>query len=86
MTRSLLRLKTDVPLDFDWDQWHIQDYDSPRLQTLFREWGFRGFAEQVRGAAEKPAPVKEARKEPKGEQGGLFDQEEDDSAQPQAAD
>jgi DNA polymerase-1 len=46
--RQLIRLKTDVDLPLDWDAWRLHDMDAPRLLALFREWGFRGFADQVR--------------------------------------
>ncbi len=51
MTRNLVRLRTDVEVPLDWDGWRLHEMDSPRLLSLFREWGFRGFAEQVRSAS-----------------------------------
>jgi DNA polymerase-1 len=50
-SRQLVRLATDVPMTFDWDGWRLQDWNAPRLLELCREWGFRGFAEQVRKEA-----------------------------------
>src|SRR5262249_25466573 len=46
--RQLVKLVTDVPMEFNWDQWPLQSWDAPRLLALFQEWGFRGLAEQVR--------------------------------------
>src|SRR5262249_25700210 len=46
--QQLVRLATDVPLQVDWEGWRLQDWDATRLLALFREWGFRGFADQVR--------------------------------------
>jgi DNA polymerase I len=57
MSRRLVRLETDVRVPLDWDGWRIREWDAERLVTLFREWGFRTFAEQVRSqspAAGKP--------------------------------
>jgi DNA polymerase-1 len=48
MSRRLVRLETEVPLPLEWDQWRLQEWDAERLVVLFREWGFRSFAEQVR--------------------------------------
>jgi DNA polymerase I len=56
-TRELVTLKTDVPLDLDWEQWRLHDWDAPRLLQLFKEWGFRSFADQVRTAPPKEEPV-----------------------------
>jgi DNA polymerase-1 len=57
-TRKLVRLDTNVPIEMDWDGWRLRDWDAPRLLALFRQWGFRGFAETVRemsGAVERHA-------------------------------
>jgi len=54
--RELVTLKTDVPVDLTWDQWRLQEGDAPRMLQLFKEWGFRTFAEQVRAAAPKENP------------------------------
>ena len=37
-----------MPLDIDWDGWRLRPWDAPRLLTLFREWGFHRFADEVR--------------------------------------
>jgi DNA polymerase-1 len=49
--RQLVRLVTDVPLTPDWEAWRLGDWDAPRLLTLFREWGFHRFADEVRAAS-----------------------------------
>jgi DNA polymerase-1 len=46
--RTLVRLVRDVPMTFDWEGWRLGNWDAPRLLSLFQQWGFRGFAEQVR--------------------------------------
>ncbi len=59
LSRQLVRLATDVPLELTWDQWRLGDWDAPRLLTLFREWGFHRFADMVRksmGSAPAPEP------------------------------
>src|SRR5438552_4091260 len=48
LSRQLVRLATDVPLELDWESWRLRDWDRDRLLKLFQEWGFRGFAERVR--------------------------------------
>ena len=48
---KLVRLATDVPIAMDWDNWQLQPWDAPKLLALFKEWGFRGFADQVRREA-----------------------------------
>ncbi len=51
VSRQLVRLATDVPMEMAWDDWRLCEWNAPRLLTLFREWGFRGFADQVRARA-----------------------------------
>jgi DNA polymerase-1 len=41
----------------DWDGWRLRDWDAPRLLALFRAWGFRTFAEQVRTASARVVGV-----------------------------
>jgi DNA polymerase-1 len=48
LSRRLVRLATDVPLEITWERWRIQEWDADRLLALFREWGFHRFADQVR--------------------------------------
>jgi DNA polymerase I len=67
LSRDLVRLDTNVPLELDWDGWRVGDWDAPRLLQLFRDFGFRGFADQVRaeqlattGAAPAPEPELES--------------------------
>jgi DNA polymerase-1 len=47
-SRTLVRLRTDVPLDFDWPGWKRRDWHGQQLLELFQEFGFRGFANKVR--------------------------------------
>jgi DNA polymerase-1 len=59
MSRKLVTLDRHIPLDLSWDQWRVQPWNGPKLLELFRTWGFRGFADQVR-ATIKDAPAPKA--------------------------
>jgi DNA polymerase-1 len=48
LSRQLVRLDCHVPMKMDWDEWRLHEWDAPRLLGLFKEWGFRTFADQVR--------------------------------------
>jgi DNA polymerase-1 len=48
LSRQLVRLSTEVPLEMDWEGWKLQDPDVPRVLQLFQEWGFHRFGEQLR--------------------------------------
>lgn len=48
-SRKLVTLNANVSLPLTWDAWRVQAWDGQALLQHFREWGFRGFAEQVRG-------------------------------------
>jgi len=76
LTRKLVQLDTHVPLNTDWDGWRVQPWDEKRLLELFREWGFRSFADQVRQASVSPgssAPEREETPTPSDAvQGELF--------------
>jgi DNA polymerase-1 len=73
LSRQLVRLVTDVPMAFDWESWRLQEWDAPRLLALFREWGFRTFAEQVR--SQSRVTVEAAASDP--EQKTLFERDDD---------
>src|SRR5262249_22222091 len=74
LTRKLVRLETDVPLEMDWETWRLRDWDAPRLLALFQQWGFARFADQVRALS--PQAVGATR-----HQGTLFPEEESSAAQ-----
>jgi DNA polymerase-1 len=46
--RTLVRLATDVPMQFDWEGWRLGPPDYDRLLELFQEWGFNRFTDQIR--------------------------------------
>jgi len=51
MSRELVRLKTDLPLEIDWDAARTAQPDIQRLLELFRMFGFHRFADEVRQLA-----------------------------------
>jgi DNA polymerase-1 len=55
VSRQLVRLETEVPIALDWEGWRLKPWDEARLVALFRDWGFRSFAAQVRGESSSPA-------------------------------
>src|SRR5215831_1817123 len=88
LSRRLVRLDAHVPIEMDWDCWRLQAWDAPRLLGLFKEWGFRSFADQVRANS----PVQSLQPSDGGSQGELFPfganedaTEEKGSAKPQEA-
>jgi DNA polymerase-1 len=76
LTRKLVQLDTHVPLEMNWDGWRVQPWNEKRLLELFREWGFRSFADQVRqatSASSSAAPAQETSPSPTDAvQGDLF--------------
>ena len=64
--RELVKLRTDVPMAFDWDGWRRRDWDGPALLELFIDLDFRGYAGRVRktlaasGAAKNAAMLADA--------------------------
>jgi DNA polymerase-1 len=53
LSKQLVRLASDVPLEMDWEGWRLQAPDVPRCLALFREWGFHRFADELRALARK---------------------------------
>ena len=70
LCRTLVKLRTDVPIALDWDGWKRRDWDGQRLLELFQEFDFRGYANRVRktlassGAAKNAEVLAEAGLEP----------------------
>src|SRR5207245_2095563 len=76
-SRRLVLLERRVPIEMDWEAWRLQDWDATKLLALFREWGFRGFADEVRkavGSEQLTVGSASATAPPQGEalQGELF--------------
>lgn len=64
ISKQLATLRTDLPLDFDWDEAAVSPPDASRLKGLFTSLGFRRFAEEqhaelVAAAAETAARSRE---------------------------
>jgi DNA polymerase I len=81
-TRKLVTLDRQVPVPLAWDQWPVRPWNGPKLLELFRTWGFRGFAEQVR------ATIKDVAVEAASQivQGSLFSDDSAGASPPKAAD
>jgi DNA polymerase I len=69
LSRRLVRLADDVPLQWDWDAWRLRDIDTPKMLDLCRELGFRTLASEVRQAVQPAAPM----------QAGLFPEDGEES-------
>lgn len=48
LSKRLVTLKRDLPLEFDWESARIGKWDQNRLQDLFRDYGFRRFGDEIR--------------------------------------
>ena len=47
LSRELVKLRTDVPLEIDWDAARLGGVDPERLRRLFQYWGFRSLIGKV---------------------------------------
>ena len=50
VSKDLVRLRTDVPMDIDWDGWRLGGFDANKLLELFRAYGFQRFQDEMRAA------------------------------------
>ena len=50
LSRRLVQLSLDVPIEFNWEGWKLQPWNGPRLLELCRQCGFRSMSEQIRKA------------------------------------
>src|SRR5262249_38974376 len=82
MSRKLVTLDRHVPVAVEWDKWRVQPWDGPKLLELFRDWGVRGFADQVRSTIQAAPPEKKMRVS----QGSLFEGGDDAVAESDGAD
>lgn len=58
LSRELVTLRTDLPLEFSWDATAISLPDKPRLLELFTDLGFRRHSDEIReslGESDEPA-------------------------------
>lgn len=63
VSRELVTLKTDLDLEYDWDDARVSDPDRETLHTIFSELGFRRLTEEMApdGAASAAAEAKPER-------------------------
>ena len=52
LSRELVKLRTDVPLEIDWEAARLGGVDPERLRRLFQYWGFRSLIGKVDELAE----------------------------------
>ncbi|WP_437192907.1 DNA polymerase I [Planctomicrobium sp. SH527] len=57
MSRELVRLRTDLPLDADLSQFAIQQPDKQSLLDLFNDFAFRRYAQEVQAAMLPPVKL-----------------------------
>lgn len=60
LSRKLVELDTNVPIDIDWEGWKRRDWDGQRLLELFQEYGFRSYANRVRSTLTASGKAKNA--------------------------
>ncbi|MEW4488285.1 DNA polymerase I [Thalassoglobus sp. JC818] len=64
MSKELVALKTDLPIELSWDDCRVQAPDHERLLELFRDFGFRRYANEMETEIQKgagPDPEVESR-------------------------
>jgi len=57
MSRDLVRLENNVPLELDWTAWQNRKADTAQLGDLFQQFGFRSFLGRVESLSESPKPA-----------------------------
>lgn len=65
MSRELVRLRDDLPLELEWNTACVRDPDCRRLLELFTDFGFRRYSEDMRLRVTqlKPKPAREHERE-----------------------
>ncbi len=56
LSRKLVRLSNDVPIEIDWNAGRVGGVDNEQVQELCQEFGFRRLAERLGGVKVKDAP------------------------------
>ena len=61
MSRELVKLRDDLPLEINWDDARISEPDARKLLELFTDFGFRRYTDEMRMAVSqlKPKPPEE---------------------------
>ncbi|HWL07198.1 MAG TPA: DNA polymerase I, partial [Planctomicrobium sp.] len=57
MSRELVRLRTDLVCDMNWENYVVREPNVPRLFELFTDYGFRRYAEAMQAVTLPPARV-----------------------------
>lgn len=57
LSRELVRLVRDVPVEIDWDACRVQPIDQEQVQDLCREYGFRTLAKELADLQVDAAPA-----------------------------
>ena len=57
LSRQLVQLARDVPLELSWDAAHVGGMDRDAVHALCREFGFRGLGERLAGLSVASAPA-----------------------------
>lgn len=57
LSKQLATLKTDLPLDFDWEKAAVTPPDTQRLRTLFTGLGFKRLVEDLKATEPTTEPV-----------------------------
>ncbi len=71
MSRELVTIKTDVPIEIDYKRYELQKYDEVELSRIFNELGFVRLLSQFGLETGQPAAAQEPQKV--GSQAGLFE-------------
>ena len=56
LSRKLVTLNVDLPIDVDWEDAHVCEPNRERLLDLFTEFGFRRFADEMSETEDSSAP------------------------------
>jgi DNA polymerase-1 len=78
LSRRLVELDVNVPLEMTWDAWRLRDWDAAKCAELFQQWGFRTFAEAARAdlKREPAAPARAGSDPSEVRQREMFPEEE----------
>jgi len=76
LSKKLVTIKTDVPLDLGWDDFLCKAPDLKQIRTLFDDLEFSGLYHRVHRVLSPKAAANGGVPEPEGVQGGLFEEED----------
>jgi DNA polymerase-1 len=76
LSKKLVTIKTDVPLDLGWDDFLCKAPDLKQIRTLFDDLEFSGLYHRVHRVLSPKVAANGGVPEPEGVQGGLFEEED----------